>query len=63
MEDTITRLIANVGFPIAAFLMMYRLVTETLAENTRAVQELRTAVDELRTALAKTGGTVPGGGG
>lgn len=33
-------MISNVGFPIAAFLLMYRLATETIKENTRAVQDL-----------------------
>jgi|GEM_PF-1851806 hypothetical protein len=52
MDEVVVRLIGNVGFPIAAFLMMYRLVAVTLAENTHALQELRAAVEELRAALA-----------
>ncbi|MGC8833847.1 MAG: hypothetical protein ACP5R4_07295 [Armatimonadota bacterium] len=60
MDEAVTRLIGNVGFPIGAFLMLYRLVTGTLAENTRAVQELRAAVTELRAALVQAaGGKVP----
>lgn len=33
-------MVSNVGFPIAAFLLMYRLATQTIKENTRAVQDL-----------------------
>jgi hypothetical protein len=33
-------MISNVGFPIAAFLLMYRLATKTMRENTEAIQSL-----------------------
>ena len=33
-------LIANVGFPIGAFLLMWVFATKTLKENTAAIREL-----------------------
>jgi len=33
-------MISNVGFPIAAFLLMYRLATVTMKENTEAIKNL-----------------------
>lgn len=44
-------LVANLGFPIAAYLLMYRLVKETIRENTRSLAELRASVDSLETAV------------
>lgn len=38
MEE-FTTLISNVGFPIAAFVMMYYMCNTTLKENTKAVSE------------------------
>jgi len=37
-------LISNVGFPIAAFVMMYRLARNTIKENTEALQDLKMEV-------------------
>ena len=34
-----TTFISNVGFPIAAFIMMYYMCNTTLKENTKAVQD------------------------
>jgi len=33
-------MISNVGFPIAAFLLMYRMATQTMKENTEAIKNL-----------------------
>ena len=33
-------MISNVGFPIAAFLLMYRMATSTMKENTEAIKNL-----------------------
>jgi len=41
---TMTGAVSNVGFPIAAFLLMYRLVRETIKENTEALRELQEVV-------------------
>ena len=38
MEDVIT-LISNVGFPIAAFVMMYYMCNTTIKENTKVVSD------------------------
>ena len=47
MED-LTQLIGNVGFPIAAFMMMYYMCNTTLKENTRAVVECTKLIHKLR---------------
>lgn len=56
--QTLSELISSVGFPIAAFLLMFfqnrettKAVTElrqTLSENTLAIQELRDEIKEIR---------------
>lgn len=56
--QTLADLISSVGFPIAAFLLMFfqnrettKAVTElrqTLAENTLAIQELRDEIKEIK---------------
>ena len=48
MED-LTQLIGNVGFPIAAFVMMYYMCNTTLKENTRAVVECTKLIHKIRT--------------
>jgi hypothetical protein len=45
--DMFVNMIANVGFPIAAFVMMYRLATSTIRENTEALQELRLQLEGM----------------
>jgi len=42
----ITTAISTVGFPIVAFLLMYRLTKETIKENTEALVELRQEIAE-----------------
>lgn len=39
--------INTVGFPIAAFLLMYRMANDTIRENTEALQELSKKVEDL----------------
>jgi hypothetical protein len=46
MEDAIS-LISNVGFPIFAYVMMWKMASDTIAKNTTAISELRSAVDKL----------------
>lgn len=41
----------NYGFPIAAFLLMYRLVQLNLSEQSQAIKELTLALVELREAI------------
>jgi len=45
--DMFTQMIANVGFPIAAFIMMYRLATSTIKENTQALQDLKLQLEGM----------------
>lgn len=40
-------MISNVGFPIAAFMLMYRLVNKTIAENTQALRDLQDKIEQL----------------
>jgi len=40
-------MISNVGFPIAAFLLMYRLATKTMKENTEAIRDLRVQLESM----------------
>ena len=37
-------IVQNLGFPIAAFGLMYHLVSVTLKENTRAIKDLTIAL-------------------
>ena len=39
MEQDIIQLVSNVGFPIAAFCMMYYMCNTTIKENTKVVQD------------------------
>jgi hypothetical protein len=40
-------MVSNVGFPIAAFLLMYRLATKTMKENTEAIRDLRIQLESM----------------
>jgi hypothetical protein len=40
MEQYILGAIGTVGFPIVAFLLMYKLATKTIKENTDAIKVL-----------------------
>ena len=46
ISTQITYIVASVGFPIAAFMLMYKFATETLKENTRAIERLTLALTE-----------------
>lgn len=45
--DEIVTLISSVGFPIAAFVMMYYMCNTTLKENTKAVTECTELIREI----------------
>ena len=47
MENFITTLISNVGFPIAAFCAMFYMCNTTIKENTKAIAECTTAIKTL----------------
>lgn len=40
--------VSNVGFPIAAFVLMWRLARDTIKENTEAIQSLSSEMQRLR---------------
>ena len=48
--------IKEVGFPAAAFVMLFALVRSTLNENTKALNELRETVGELKGYLLRMSG-------
>lgn len=43
-----TGLVSTVGFPIAAFLMMWHLAHRTIKENTEALQDLKNELSSLK---------------
>jgi len=40
-------MISNVGFPMAAFYLMYRMATNTISENTEAINNLRLQLEGM----------------
>lgn len=40
----ISQMISTVGFPIVAFLLMYRMADKTIKENTKALKELAASI-------------------
>lgn len=45
--NTVIQAISNVGFPIAAFMLMWYQCNTVVKENTAAITEMRIALDEL----------------
>lgn len=43
--------VKDVGFPAAAFIMLYAFMRTTLSENTRALHELAQTIRELKGCL------------
>jgi hypothetical protein len=39
--------VSQVGFPIVAFILMYKFARDTVKENTKAIRELQTEVSHL----------------
>lgn len=46
--ETIMQLISNVGFPICAFLLMYKQSNDVIKENTIAIAELKNEIVKLK---------------
>ena len=46
--ETIIQLISNVGFPICAFLLMYKQSNDVIKENTIAIAELRSEIAKMK---------------
>ncbi len=49
--DPVSQWIGNLGFPVAAYLLMYRLVTNTLDRNTQAITLVDKTLQEVREGL------------
>ena len=45
--ETIIQLISNVGFPICAFLLMYKQSNDVIKENTIAIAELKNEIAKI----------------
>lgn len=46
--ETIIQLISNVGFPICAFLLMYKQSNDVIKENTIAIAELKSEIAKMK---------------
>lgn len=46
--ETLIQLISNVGFPICAFLLMYKQSNDVIKENTVAIAELKSEIAKLK---------------
>lgn len=46
--EVIIQLISNVGFPICAFLLMYKQSNDVIKENTKAIAELKNEITNLK---------------
>ena len=44
--NAIVQFISNVGFPIFAFLAMYKMCNTTISENTKVLQQLSDKLDK-----------------
>lgn len=55
MNDTsmveLTRLVSNLGFPIFAFMLMYKLVDQTIKENTKALADISKTMESMKAML------------
>lgn len=49
MYQEISNAIGTIGFPIVAFLLMYKMSCETIKENTKALNEINKAIAILLT--------------
>lgn len=47
MVDEVLPIVSQVGFPIAAYLLMFWLVKSTMQKNTEAVNSLKESIDKL----------------
>nr|DAW61623.1 MAG TPA: YvrJ protein family protein [Caudoviricetes sp.] len=46
--NTVLQAVSNVGFPIAAFLLMWYQCNTVVKENTAAITEMRVALDDIK---------------
>lgn len=47
MTAGLTEFVSNVGFPIVAFVLMYRMSRQTIKENTEAIQKMNNEIGKL----------------
>lgn len=46
--EVVIQLISNVGFPICAFLLMYKQSNDVIKENTVAIAELKAEIAKMK---------------
>lgn len=46
--NSVMQAVSNVGFPIAAFLLMWYQCNTVVKENTEAITKMRLALDDLK---------------
>ena len=46
--DAFISLISNVGFPICAFLLMYKQSNDVIKENTKAIADLKNEIAKIK---------------
>lgn len=51
--EPLSQLVGEMGFPIVAYLLMFRMVTTTMDRNTEAIRAMSDAVRELRDAVTR----------
>lgn len=47
MYEGMSQFISTVGFPIVAFVLMYRMARQTIKENTEALAELQKEIRQM----------------
>jgi len=45
--ETVLQAVSSVGFPIVAYILMWRFARNTMRENTAAIKELQTEIRKL----------------
>lgn len=53
--DEFIKLISNVGFPIAAYMMMYYMCNTTIKENTKAVNDCTDLIHAIKESRKEVG--------
>ena len=53
MESSILPAISTVGFPIVAYLLMWKLAKDTIREQTAATKDLKSEVNQMRNELSR----------
>lgn len=56
MEQDWATFVSSLGFPIVAFIMMYRLVTNQMKENTDAIKNNTNIMSKIMTIISRLEG-------